>query len=439
MVVYTIYELTLFKSSVILNNMVYNTYIKCNTCGTPIRLRIQMDGCVYRYDLPIHICCPNPDCGDEFDCHFNHKQGILPRWFVASEKDMPKHSISYSPQLPISSDIKYGVDQKFILTPFMALGMLYTPPKVSLFGKYMQTILKEVYPYRTLLRDLIPMLKKGNVMAFQKKMMKIMELEGNKRDLSSVKECHDAYSDFVESLRRSFSSSEYVSIVSGDVFDNCERSIQLRPKDDLQALMVVVKQSTNIQKWREDAMRYLGAFLEHSEKYYPVMFFIQMGDIAIPHAVDFMIDTIDVDSVHADFSKSFNLLNDILSLPVGLCNMELTGDFNTFPNADNGMKGIHGLSEFAKLPDGLKVDKLSDYGIMDKYLADCFNSHVRNGIAHENAIFNTDTQMIEYYYKMNDNETHEDYRLIDVAIMTFVNTLHVMEMFVMLNKISNKL
>ena len=70
--------------------MVHNIYVKCNTCGTPIRLRIQLDGSIYKYDLPIHICCPNPDCGDEFDCSFNHKQGILPRWYVASEKDMPK-------------------------------------------------------------------------------------------------------------------------------------------------------------------------------------------------------------------------------------------------------------------------------------------------------------------------------------------------------------
>ena len=43
---------------------------------------------------------------DEFDCHFNHKQGILPKWFVASEEETPNYIISYSPQLPISSDIK---------------------------------------------------------------------------------------------------------------------------------------------------------------------------------------------------------------------------------------------------------------------------------------------------------------------------------------------
>ena len=94
--------------------MVYNIYVKCNTCETPIRLRIQLDGSIYKYDLPIHICCPNPNCCDEFDCYFNHKQGVLPKWFVASEKDMPNYSISYSPQLPIPSNIKYGVGQAFM-------------------------------------------------------------------------------------------------------------------------------------------------------------------------------------------------------------------------------------------------------------------------------------------------------------------------------------
>ncbi len=49
-----------------------------------------------------------------------------------------------------------------MLTPFMALGILYTPPKVSYFGAYMQTILKEVYPYRTLLKELIPILNTDN-------------------------------------------------------------------------------------------------------------------------------------------------------------------------------------------------------------------------------------------------------------------------------------
>lgn len=419
--------------------MVFNTYVKCNTCGTSIRLRIQLDGCIHKYDLPIHICCPNQDCGDEFDCHFSHEKGILPKWFVASEENIPNYAISYSPQLPISSNIKYGEGQKIMLTPFLVLGSLYTPPKVSHFGGYMQTILNEVYPYRTLLKELLPILKKGNAKAFQKKMMKIMEIGNNIRDLSSVKDCFDVYTDFVESLRKSFSSPEYKNKVSGVVLEKCIHSIYSHSKEEIQALMEVVKSKTKIQKWKEDAMSYLGSFLEHSEKYYPVMFFIQVGDITIPHTIDFMIDTIDVDSVHTDFRKSFNLLNDILLLPVGLCNMDLTEDFNIFPNATTGMKGINGLSGFSDLPDGLKIEKLSDYDVIEKYLAKCFNSHVRNGIAHGKTEFNTDTQMVKYYYKMNDNETHVVYRLIDVAIMTFVNTLHIMEMFVLLNTISKKI
>lgn len=76
-------------------------------------------------------------------------------------------------------------------------------------------------------------------MAFQKKMMKIMELENNKRDLSSIKECHDAYTDFVESLRRSFSSPEYESNASGGVLEKCIHSIHSHSKEEIQDLWML--------------------------------------------------------------------------------------------------------------------------------------------------------------------------------------------------------
>lgn len=399
-------------------------------------LKIQCDDSLYHYEFPIHVYCPS--CGDEFDCVFSPKSGILPKCHSCPDNTETTSFMYYSPQLPIPNLSSEEKSLPLSLSPFLLLGMIYKPQSVAFHGGHIKMILDNVYPYRTLMRDLLPVLKKGNVRAFQTKMMKAFDIRKSNRSISSISECCDIYDEFVNKIWQNFVSPQYKLTVSNEVLNASHRIIRDRPKEELKVFYDILDQIVSVRKWINDAREYVGKFVLKSDKYYPAMFYASVGDFSIPHNIDVLIETIDVDEANADYHTSFHLLNIILPLFVGLCNWMLTGEYDEFPNKEGKMKGISGLGQFASLPDGLKIEKIADYDMIKKYLVDCFNHHVRNGIDHGRTTINQESQIVEYYFKSGDPNTHDDFSLIDVCHMTYINTLHIMEALNVLHNLMNR-
>lgn len=417
--------------------MVINVPLKCDTCGSLIRLKIQCDDSLYNYDFPLHIYCQK--CGDEFDCRYTLKNGILPKKYKGDVEAQSDFALSYSPQLPIPRMDFYNKDEKLVISPFILLMMSYGPDVKRKHGNRIKMVLENIYPYRMVLSELIPVMRKGNFAAFQKKMMNVFDIKKANRNILSISECRDVFAEFVEKIHTNFASSDYMNLVAQGVIDICDEFVERHAKDELREFTQNMGPVINLSHWIKETEDFLGQFLMQSEKYYPAMFFSNVGDFSLPHACETIIETIDVDDVHNHYKKAFDLLGSIIPMIVAICNWKTTGGVNTFPNANGGMKGITDIKMFNDLPDGLKNEKLQDYTLVAEYLAGCYNTHVRNALAHNNVEIDPLTQIVEYYYRMNDNETHDDYMLIDVCHMSFINVLHLQELYLVVHKIKSKI
>lgn len=417
--------------------MTINVPIKCDTCGTNLLLKIQCDDSLNHYDFHLHIYCKA--CGDEFDCTYSKMHGILPAIYRGKVEADAKYTVYYSPQLPVPLSSYYCDNKLHFLPIFQSLSLVYTPQIAIRHAGRIQVILDNVYPYRNILNELIPVMRKGNYNAFQKKMMKVLGINHANRNISSIDECRDVFAKFIEKIHANFATDCYQICIEKDVANLCQTCIRDKSKADLEDFYQTMDPLIDFSKWTRDAEDFINKFLMNSDKYYPAIFFLSVGDFNVPHTPDTVIETIDVDEAHNYYKKSFDLLNVILPFTVALCNWQISGDINVFPDYCGSMKGVNDIEMFKNLTDGLKSDKLKDYTLIINYLADCYNTHIRNALAHNNVEFEPETQVCKYYYKMNDNQTYDDFRLIDVCYMTFINVLHILEMYLVIHKLKKRL
>lgn len=416
--------------------MVIGTHIKCDLCDTVFKLRFQMDNSYKTYDLPIYLDCPN--CGNKYTCRLNRKMEIFPIRYRAADTELPSYDISYSPQLPILEELYYNQSIAFSLTPFLALWLPLGGGNIKKHEYIMHQLLSDVFPQRKLFSSLLPIMKKGNEKAFKKQMLNICKITQTERRINSVQDCLDTYNDLVYTACRALSSEEYNNRCL-HLVKRFSMVIKAKTKEELKCFHNHINPFFNLSNWRWDAWDYVGKFMDCVEQYFQAMFYASVGDFTIPHQPHSCIMTIDPEKVKNDYCTSYKRLSDCLTFLLGLNNWDKMGDYNGFINTSESMKGIINLEMFHKIPEGLKIDKLVDeIDIMD-YLCGGLDNRVRNGYGHQKDKYKPNSQLIEFYYKSNDDTNHFDLMLIDVCYMTFINTLHIMEATTLIHELKKKI
>lgn len=416
--------------------MVTGSYIKCDMCNAVFKLRLQLDKSIYAYELPIGIKCP--DCGNTFDCRFGYKHGILPKQYAADTEDVADYSIAYSPQLPIPAGQFYQEKETIGLTPYMELSGYYHMQEIFAFGRYMQSILDDFYPLRELYSKCLPILKKGNVKAFQKMMQKLCDIKNPTRTIHDLSECFSAYHDFYVSAWHTFAVNSYRDN-AGKVFEKILNAAQTMPLEQLTSLYNKLNDLHSISKWRWDAWDDFGQYADHVERYCPAMFFLYMGDFRLPHIPDFCIVTLSQKQSNENYACGYTRLSQILPLLIGLLNWREIGDYDVFPNANTGMKGIKDICNYASIAEGLRLEKLDGYSDAQIYLMGCLDSHMRNAIDHRHVEMDPITQLEKYYYRLGDDSLYTTGRLIDECYMTHICMLHIVEAVLIVDEIKKRL
>ena len=178
--------------------------------------------------------------------------------------------------MPLSS---YYFDNKLHFLPiFQSLSLIYTTQIAIRHAGHIQKILDNVYPYRNILNELIPVMRKGNYNAFQKKMMKVLGIKHANRNISSIAECRDVFAEFIEKIHANFATDCYQTCIEKDVASLCQTCIKEKSKADLEVFYQTMVPLVDFSKWTRDAEDFISKFLIISDKYYPAIFFLSHSD-----------------------------------------------------------------------------------------------------------------------------------------------------------------
>ena len=420
--------------------MVTRFYIKCQTCDHLYQIKLQYDTSMYVFNWPLRIDCI--ECNDTLKATFT-KKGLIPIGYRAEE---PKdHSVlttvlGYSAALPITPDLymqEYDATMSIInFSPYMNLSFqVFNSQEIKKFEFFCHRLNENLLPYRTSMKELFPILKKGNIKAFSKKMAMIFNLKKYK-EIDTYINCKNAFHDLIIRSYKNLCTDMYNSQVVNPYVERLFNLVNQRNAEELQEIKEKLNKCTILSDWlNNEAYPYIVKMISEIQELIPAMIYADVGETDITRG-NLNIVTIDHHSAIDYYADGYEVITHGLPFIVGLTNLLENGDTDKFVNT--GMKGVLNLKMFSSLSGGLMEEKLVDYETINNYLLGSMERRLRNASIHKGIEYNPMTQEMECQFDIKNDDKVYNIRLIEVCHKTYIQLLHIIEIALLAYEILKK-
>lgn len=408
--------------------MTIGEYFKCPLCQETFCIKLQMDNTYKLYDWPIHISCPN--CGDEMDMFFNSK-GLQPTELKSDDAD-ECITMGYSAVLPLTKDLyfqKLGrAGRMMASSPFMNLSMLYAKFDVTAtIGNWAVMLSHSLIPYRHYLKDLLPLVKHSpiNAQAFSLKLAQLSEA-ANHKSLKSDADCIDAFVELHYATYCNLTLDSYETTGMKQLFNQLTDYVEKADVRQIEKTNQAVGAVMDTNAWlMTEAFEIVSVIVNEIQLLLPSMFFPSIGNYVPPTRQELYTMTVGYQKLDKWYAELFEALVHILPFVVGLNNAMNNGDADVF--VVNGTQRPRALADFAKLNTTGRLTAINQDAALKETYEPILNNHIRNAIQHSGVCYQVQTQIVEYHYDTTNNQEHDDFRLIDVGFMVYMQLLHLLE------------
>ena len=409
--------------------MVQRFYVKCSSCGKIYQLKLQIDQNIKIYEWPISFECV--DCGDNLTYKFG-KRGFSPKEFIhtPSPQDPPITTIGYSSSLPITNelymkDLDYTQSIAFF-SPFMSLSPScpsLSQNEILMYEAFLSRMQINLLPYKGVLNELLPMLKKGNMKAFSKKMDTLFK---KYKPLGSAQEMYDSYFELLKGV--------YLNIAPQRYLDDCHARF-IKPLEDLINNLTVdevrntkdkLDASGLISKWyKDEALPFVAKSINNIQKILPAMIYASAGINDVAGNGDLKIVTIGCDDAMSMYKEGYEVFAHGLKILVGLNNIQENSNIDVFTNSR--VRNVDSITKFAGKAAGKMIEVLEGNGDFMDYLGGSMNNKIRNAANHNGVKYDPITQHIECHYDATDDSKVYETTLMSVCRLCHILILHLIE------------
>lgn len=388
--------------------MIDNTCVRCDYCGTKIRMRFQMG----YFDIPFDFCCP--ECGvhiygtrriiDESSIELHNAKPI-----VCNLDDVDFYA-DFSVELPHSKIKKYvSLDEvvKNGFSPFMMTIKLFPGETYFKLIENMKNVLSfrdSMWPRIAPLYDLF----------FNKKIKLIREPLRTFSEKYVVHNELDAMMALHQLCIFGFSSMLPDNTINKfiELSKSIYRSENLRKLD---ALIDTLGGRMYFESVSKRLIRIYSRWLSDFEKYIPAVM-IELGNVKESFDREkYGIATTSFENMKSFYADSYELILEMVDIAVLLNNLVVRGDHNKFSLETN----IKDYSEYSKQVKSTRLKALVDDEPFSRAIP--LNRKIRNAIAHYNYEFDPSLQKITFIDKYKDKEKTIEMYLIDLALLCYDN------------------
>lgn len=423
--------------------MVQRIYVTCPSCGKLYQLKLQLDQNIKIYKWPISFECV--DCGDNLTYEYG-QQGLLPKGtrHTPTPQDPLITTIGYSSSLPITDDLYMkDLDYKqsmLLFSPFMNLSsqtQLIPLEEIHKYEIFLKKIQDEVLPYKGVLNALLPILRKGNVDAFSRKISNLFNLKQD-RSLSTHKDMYDFYFNLLKSVYINIAPQRYLDNHYVRFIKPLEDIINTLNVNNIQSTRIKLNTSGVISKWyKDEALPYIARSINSIEKILPAMIYASVGISDVTKYGDFKIVTISCDKVMDLYQEGYEVFAHGLKILVGLNNLQKNGDVDMFTNSR--LCDIDTITKFASNSAGKMIEFLEEHNSFVEYLDGSMNNKIRNAASHSGGIdYETTTQHIKCHYDATDSNKVYETTLMSVCRHCHILILHLIETTLLARQIDEK-
>lgn len=409
--------------------MVQRFYVKCSSCGKIYQLKLQIDQNIKVYEWPISFECV--DCGDNLTYKFG-KRGFSPKEFMhtPSPQDPPITTIGYSSSLPITNEL-YMKDLDYtqsmvLFSPFMSLSPScpsLSQNEILKYEAFLSRMQINLLPYKGVLNVLLPMLKKGNVKAFNNKMTTLFK---KYKPLGSAQGMYDSYFELLKGVYLNIAPQRYLDDCHARFIKPLEDLINKLTVDEVRDLKAKLDASGLISKWyKGEALPFVAKTIDNIQKILPATIYASAGVKDVAGNGDLKIVTIGCDDTIDMYKEGYEVFAHGLKILVGLNNLRENSNIDVFTNS--GLSDVNTITKFAEKTAGKMIEVLEGNGAFVDYLDGSMNNKIRNAAIHSGVDYDPITQHIECHYDATDDSKVYKTTLMSVCRLCHVLILHLIE------------
>lgn len=412
--------------------MVQRIYVKCPSCGKIYQLKFQVDQNIKIYEWPISFECV--DCGDNLTYKYG-KQGLFPKEFMymPSPQDSPITTIGYSSSLPIIDDLyikDLDYTQSIALSSlFLSLSFqspFFSPEEIHKYDMFLTRMQHGLLPYKGVLNVLLPILKKGNVEAFSKKLATLFD-EKKYKPLGSTLEMYDSYFALLKVVYLNIAPRRYLDDCHARFIKPLEDLINKLTVDEVRDIKAKLDASGLISKWyKDEALPFVAKSIDDIQKILPVMIYASAGIKDVARNGDLKIVTIGCDDAMGMYKEGYEVFAHGLKILVGLNNLRENRNIDVFTNS--GLSDVDTITKFAGKAAGKMIEVLEGNAAFMDYMDGSMNNKIRNAASHSGGVdYDPITQCIECLYDATDDSKVYETTLMSVCRLCHVLILHLIE------------
>lgn len=423
--------------------MVQRIYVKCPSCGKLYQLKFQLDQNLKIYEWPISFECI--DCGDNLTYKFG-KRGFFPKEFMhtPSPQDPPITTIGYSSSLPIIDDL-YMKDLDFTQSMTLSslfLSLSFNSPffsfeEVRKYDAFLIRMQKGLLPYKGVLNALLPIMKKGNVGAFSKRMAIFFD-EKKYKPLDSILEMYDSYFELLKGVYLNIAPQRYLDGWHARFIKPLEDLINKLTVDEVRDIKIKLDASGLLSKWyKDEALPFVAKSIDNIQKILPATIYASAGIKDVVGNGDLKIATIGCDDAMDMYKEGYEVFAHGLKILVGLNNLRENSNIDVFTNS--GLSDVDTITKFAQKAAGKMIEVLEGNGAFMDYMDGSMNNKIRNAASHSGGVdYNPITQHIECHYDAKDDNKVYETTLMSVCRFCHVLILHLIETTLLARQIVEK-
>ena len=391
--------------------MVDSVLVKCQYCDTTILLRFQMG----YFDIPFDICCPN--CGVHISgIRKITEENVLDVKNVSILEFSPSKSkvdyfSDFSVELPHRKIRKYETIENVLtggFSPFMMSTILY--------GDAYSELIKKIQRFLYFKKEIWPFLSSSYSIYFNGRIDLLERAFPEFPKHYSVKNQLDASIALHHQLVLCFSSlfpentlleyRKYGDKVFHDIqlYDTANLIQRLGGKDFFESNMKHILEVVN--QW-----------IQSFEVFIPAVM-LSLGNVDDKFdKLNYGISTTSFDFFKQFYSNTYEIILEMIDIPVGLNNLLVRNCIDKFPSLCN----CDSFDKYQKLSKSQKLKMLDNSEPFSKSIV--LYRNIRNAIAHFNVDYDTSSQKIVFKDLFKKKENKIEMYLIDLACYCYENLM----------------
>ncbi len=396
--------------------MIAHSFTQCNYCKTKILLRFQMG----YFDIPFDICCPT--CG----VHISGIQKILDDHcltinnasIIEEDSEGIDYYADFSVELPHAKTARYESLESLLKTnfsPFMMTASLYEGDSYFELVKHMRDFLSfraSCWPKLTPLFDLF---FNEKVALTQEHFLKLSSRFVIKNDLDALMALHQTTVLGMNAILPEGTLKKFI-----EASKQINTPSVLTKADDLITSLGGNEYFNSLSK---RLVKIYDRWIANFEKYIPATM-LSLGNAATKLDKNtFGIATTSFEDMKNFYADSYELILDYIDVAIGLNNIVVRGDHNTFPantiRVNKTTPSVGNFENYREIVKSSRLNLLVDNEPFSKAIP--LNRKVRNAIAHFDYEFDAGTQKIKFSDKYKGNDNAVELFLIELALLCYEN------------------